>query len=139
MLGGNPICFLSVFSGLHDCYYCSNIIISLFSSFVTSLASDCKKFKSCDMLSRNTFCLLDGKIPHKSPDHLFDLNCFDSMIHTITFRAFPLSFLIWVAEVFLKNYLLSAIMFFTNSAPFYLFLILQTLSLLFLCKNFWAI
>jgi len=33
----------SVFSGLDDCYYCSNIIVSLFSCFVPSLAADCKK------------------------------------------------------------------------------------------------
>ena len=33
-----------------------------------------RKFKNCDMLSRNRFCLLDGKIRQKSPDHLFDLN-----------------------------------------------------------------
>src|SRR3954470_11732671 len=44
-----------------------------FSSFVPSLASDCKKVKSWCMLSRNRFCLLDGKILDKSPDHLFDL------------------------------------------------------------------
>ena len=43
LLGGNPICFFFCFSGLHVCYYCSNIIVSLFSSFVPSLATDCKK------------------------------------------------------------------------------------------------
>src|SRR3954471_12219352 len=39
------------------------------------------------MLSRNRFCLLDGKNRDKSPDHLFDLNFFDSMLHTIVFQA----------------------------------------------------
>ena len=34
---------LSVFSGLDVYYYCSNIIVSLLSSFVPSLASDFKK------------------------------------------------------------------------------------------------
>src|SRR4051812_814463 len=29
LLGGNPICFPSVLSGLDDCYYYCNIIVSL--------------------------------------------------------------------------------------------------------------
>ena len=91
------------------------------------------------MLSRNRFCLLDGKIRHKSPDHLFYLNFFDSMLYTIVFLASVLSFLIWVAEVPRKNYLLSAGLFFTGSAMFCVFSVLQTLSLLFLCKNFLAV
>src|SRR4051812_28433280 len=91
------------------------------------------------MLSRNRFRLLDGKIRDKSPDHIFDLNCFDSMLHTIIFQASVLSYLIGVAEVFLENSFLSAILFFLDFAPVYLFAVLQTLSLLFLCKNFWAI
>ena len=53
-----------------------------------------KNLKSCDMLSRNRFCLLDRKILTKSPDHLFDRNFFDSMLHTITFQASVQSFLI---------------------------------------------
>ena len=91
------------------------------------------------MLSRNRFCLLDGKIHHKSPDHLFDLNVFDSMLYTIGFLPSVLSFLIWVAEVPRKNYLLSAGLFFPDSATFCFFSVLQTLSLLFLCKNFLAV
>src|SRR3954469_2234441 len=63
-----------------------------FSSFVPSLASDCKKVKSWCMLSRNRFCLLDGKIRDKSPDHLFDLNFFNSILHTIVFQASVLSY-----------------------------------------------
>ena len=55
------------------------------------------------MLSRNRFCPLDGKIRDKSPDHLFDLNVYDSMLRTIIFQASILSFLIWVAEVRRKN------------------------------------
>src|SRR3954471_24807711 len=62
-----------------------------FSSFVPSLASDCKKIKSWYMLSRNRFCLLDGKIHDKSPYHIFDLNIYDSMIHAIIFQASVLS------------------------------------------------
>src|SRR3954470_19345937 len=58
-----------------------------FSSFVPSLASDCRKVKSWYMLSRNRFCLLDGKNRKKSPDHLFDINFFDSMLHEISFQA----------------------------------------------------
>src|SRR3954466_4561512 len=89
------------------------------------------------MLSRNRLCLLDGKIHDKSPDHLFDLNCFDSMIHTIIFQASVQSFLIGVAEVPRKNSLLSAVLFFSASAPVFLFEVLQSLSLIFLCKFFW--
>ena len=66
-----------------------------FQALCQVLASDCKKmFKSCDMLSRNRFCLLDRKIHHKSPDHLFDLNFFDSMLYTIIFLVSVLSFFI---------------------------------------------
>ena len=88
------------------------------------------------MLSRNRLCLLDGKNSHKSSDHLFDLNCFDSMIHTIIFQSSVMSFLIWVAEVPRNNSFLSAILYFSTSVPVFLFAVLQSLSLLFLCKNF---
>ena len=91
------------------------------------------------MLSRNRFCLLDGKIPHKSPDHLFYLNFFDSMLYIISFLASVLSFFIWIAEIFPKNSLLSAGMFFIDSALFYRFSVLRILSLIFICKNFLAI
>src|SRR3954463_16129071 len=90
------------------------------------------------MLSRNRLCLLDGKIHDKSPDHLFDLNCFESMLHTIVFQASVQSFLISVAEVPLKNYFLCVILFFSASAPVFPLVALQILSLLFLCKLFWA-
>ena len=90
------------------------------------------------MLSRNRLCLLDGKILNKSPDHLFDLNLFDSMLHSITFQASVQSFLIWVAEVPRKNSPFSAVLFFSASAPVFLFAVLQSLSLFFLCKIFWA-
>ena len=90
------------------------------------------------MLFRNRLCLLDGKIHDKSLDHLFDLNFFESMPHTIIFPASFLSFLIRVAEVPQKNSFLSAILFFSAFLPVYLFAVLQTLSLIFLCKNFWA-
>ena len=62
-------------------------------------------------MSRNRFCLLDGKICDKSPDNIFNLHVFDSMLHIIIFQASVLSFLIWVAEVFPKNSLLSTILF----------------------------
>ena len=91
------------------------------------------------MLSRKQILSLDRKIRIKSPDHLFDLNFFDSVLYTIGFRASVLSFLIWVAEVPRKNYLLHAGLFFTDSVLFCLFFVLQTLGLLFLCKNLLAI
>src|SRR3954467_11167236 len=79
-----------------------------------------RKCKSWGLLSRNRFCLLDGKILNKSPDHLFDLNFFDSMIHTIVFQASVQSFLISVAEVPRKNFPFSAILFFSASVPVFL-------------------
>src|ERR1043165_1788680 len=90
------------------------------------------------MLSRNRFCLLDEKIRDKSPDHLFDLNVFDSMLHKIVLLASVQSFLIRVAEVPRKNSSFSAVLFFSASSPVFLFAVLHSLSLLFLCKLFWA-
>ena len=98
-----------------------------------------RKFKSCDALCRKQILSLDRKIRIKSPDHLFGLNFFDSVLYTIVFQASVLSFLIGVAEVPRKSHLLPAVLFFTDSVLFCLSLILQTLSLLFLCKNLLAI
>ena len=94
-----------------------------------------RKFKSCDALCRKQILSLDRKIRIKSPDHLFGLNFFDSVLYTIVFQASVLSFLIGVAEVPRKSHLLPAVLFFTDSVLFCLFLILRALSLLFLCKN----
>src|ERR1043165_7281982 len=91
------------------------------------------------MLYRNRLCLLDGKIQDKSPDHLFDLNFFDSMLHTITFHVSVQSFLIVIAEVPRKNSFLSAVLSFSASVPVFPFAVLQSLSLIFLCKNFWEV
>ena len=82
---------------------------------------------------------LDRTIHIKSPDHLFGLNCFDSVLYIIVFRASVLSFLIRVAEVPLKNHLLPAVLFFTDSVLFCLTFTLQIKNLLFLCKNLLAI
>ena len=98
-----------------------------------------RKFKSCDALCRKQILSLDRKIRIKSPDHLFGLNFFDSVLYIIVFRASVLSFLIRVVEVPRKNHLLPAVLFFTDSVLFCLFFVLQTLSLLFLCKNLLAI
>jgi len=87
------------------------------------------------VLSRKQILSLDRKIRIKSPDHLFGLNCFDSVLYTIVFQASVLSFLIGVAEVPRKSHLLPAVLFFTDSVLFCLFLILRALSLPFLCKN----
>src|SRR4051812_37515476 len=87
------------------------------------------------MLSRNRLCLLDVKIRKKSPVHIFDLNCFDSMVHTIVLQASVLSVLISVAEVLRKNYLLSYVLFFTDSVLFYLFAVLQPLSFFFFART----
>src|SRR3954466_15705254 len=50
-----------------------------------------RKIKSWRMLSRNRFCLLDGKIRDKSPYHLFDLNFCDNMLHKIIFQVYVLN------------------------------------------------
>ena len=60
------------------------------------------------------------------------------MLHTITFQASVQSFLIWVAEVPRKNSPFYVVLFFSASAPVFRFAVLQSLSLLFLCKLFWA-
>ena len=91
------------------------------------------------MLSRKQILSLERKIRIKSPDHLFDLIFFDSVIYTIVKLSYVLSFFIWVVEVPRKNSLLPAVLFFTDSATFCLSSLLQTLSLLFLCKNFLAL
>src|SRR4051812_656180 len=89
------------------------------------------------MLSRNRLSLLDGKIHDKSPDHLFDLNFFDSMLHTIVFQASVQSFFDFSCRSALKKFFLSAVLFFSTSAPVFPLVVLQTLSLLFLCKLIW--
>src|ERR1043165_4056176 len=65
-----------------------------FSSFVPSLAPDCKKGQKLVHAIQKQICLLDEIICVKSPDHLFDLNFFYSMFHTITFQASVLGFFI---------------------------------------------
>src|ERR1041384_8136816 len=69
--------FCSVLSGLDDCYYCINIIVSLFfklcAKFSLRLHESSKVGACCP---ENRLCLLDGKIRDKSPDHIFDLNFF---------------------------------------------------------------
>ena len=89
------------------------------------------------MLSRNKFCLLDGKILNKSPDHLFDLNFLTACSIQLAFRPLFKVFLIWVAEVPRKNSPFSDVLFFSASAPVFRFAVLQSLSLLFICKLFW--
>ena len=91
------------------------------------------------MLSRKQILSLDRKIRIKSPDHLFGLNCFDSVLYIIVFRVSVLSFLIWVAEVSRTGQLLLAVLFFTDSVLFCLTFTLQIKNLLFLCKNLLAI
>ena len=89
--------FTFSFSGLDACYYYSNIIVSFFklcAKFSLRLQERSKVVTCC---SENRFCLLDGKISLKSPDHLFDPNFLDSMLYTIFFLPSVLSFFIWVA------------------------------------------
>src|SRR3954471_21714500 len=87
----------------------------------------------------NRFCPRDGKNKNKSPVHIFELNILHSMLYIITELSCVLSFLIRVAEVPPKNSLLPVVLFFIDSATFCLSSLLQTLSLLFICKIFLAI
>ena len=91
------------------------------------------------MLSRKQIISFDRKIRIKSPDHLFGLNFFDSILYIIFFRASVLSFFIWVAAVSRTDQLLPAVLFFTDSVLFCLTFTLQIKNLLFLCKNLLAI
>ena len=70
------------------------------------------------MLSRKQILSLDRKIRIKSPDHLFGLNFFDSVLYTIVFRASVLSFFIRVAEVPRTNHLCSVFHIFCPVLPF---------------------
>src|ERR1041385_6959589 len=63
-----------------------------FSALCQVIASFDKGSKSCDMLSRKQILSLDIQIRIKSPDHLFDMNFFDSMLYTIVKISYVLSF-----------------------------------------------
>src|SRR3954467_97343 len=91
------------------------------------------------MLSRKQILSSYRKIRIKSPDHLFGLKFFHSVIYIIVFQAYVLSFLSGVAEVPRKNHLLPAGLFFTDSVLFCLFFVLRAFSLLFFCKNFMVV
>ena len=127
---------LSVFSGLDVCYYCSNIIVSLFSSFVPSFSlrwQEKSKVLTC-CPETDSVCLTEK----------FVIN------HQIIF-------LIWIflqyalyncisgvcSEFFYLSCRSSPKKLFTACWPVFhwfchvfFFSVLQTLSLLFLCKNF---
>ena len=130
--------FCSVLSGLDDCYYCSNIIVSLLfklcAKFNLGLQERSKVGACC--LETDSVCLTEKfAINHQIIFLIWNL--FDSMLHTISFQASVQSFLIWVVEVPRKNSPFSTVLFFSASAPVFRFAVLQSLSLLFLCKLFW--
>ena len=92
---GFYFCFCSVLSGLDDFYYCSNIIVSLLFKFCAKFSlrlQERSKVGTC-CPEIDSVCLM-GKNWNKSPDHLFDLNFFESMLHTITFQTSVQSFFI---------------------------------------------
>src|SRR3954463_8687843 len=86
--------FCSVLSGLDDCYYCRNIIVSLFfklcAKFSLRLQESTKVGACCP---ETDFVCLTEKNRDKSPGHLFDLNFSYRMLHTIVFQASVQSFL----------------------------------------------
>ena len=106
-----------------------------FQALCQVLSSGDKWIKSCDMLSKNRFCLLDGKIRIKSPDHLFDLKFLHSMLYIIGKFSTIFSFFIWATEVPPKNWLLYVVLFFPDSSLFCASPVLQFLRMLFICKN----
>src|SRR3954469_18836112 len=63
-----------------------------FSSFVPSLASECMKVQKLELAVQKQILSFDEKIRDKLPYHLFDLNFFDSMLHTIILLASVQSF-----------------------------------------------
>lgn len=110
-----------------------------FQALCQVIAFDCNKVPKLWHVVQKQIMSAWRKNRQKSPDHLFDLNCFDSMIYIISFWESLLSFLIWVVEVPRINYLLPDVLFFTNSVMFCVFNVLQILSLLFICKKLLAI
>src|SRR4051812_47547666 len=94
LVGRQPKMFLLLF--LVVLMFVTTVATSLylyFSALCQVIASYDKGSKSCDMLSRKQILSLDRKIRIKSPDHLFDLNFFDSMIYAIVKLSYVLSFL----------------------------------------------
>src|SRR4051812_7686445 len=87
------------------------------------------------MLSRNRLCLLDGKIHHKSLDHLFDLIfltiCSIQLASCVCSKFFDFICMSTPKKLFTTCWSL-----FTNSTMFCVFTVLQILILLSLCKNF---
>src|SRR3954463_41247 len=88
------------------------------------------------MLSRNRFCLLDGKIHDKSPDHHFDLNLFESMIHTINFQEYVQSFFALSCRSASKKFFSLCCSIFLSFCPCFYFRSFANLKLAFLWKNF---
>src|SRR3954468_7178188 len=73
---------------LDDFYFCSNIIVSLFFSFVP------REVKVVTCCPENRFCPRDQKNSRKFPVHIFELKFLHSMIYTITKLPYVLNFLI---------------------------------------------
>src|ERR1041385_4512988 len=65
-----------------------------FQALCQVIASYDKGSESCDMLSKNRFCLRDGENRIKSPVHIFELNFLQSVLYKITEQSYVLSFLI---------------------------------------------
>ena len=89
------------------------------------------------MLSRNRLCLLDRKIHDKSPDHIFDMYFLQydpyNYLSRVCSKFFDLS-----CRSSSKKFFSLCCSIFLSFCPCLLFADLQSLSLLFLCKIFWA-
>ena len=135
LLGGNPIFCPFVLSGLDDCYYCSNIIVYLLFKLCAKFSlrlQEREKVGAC-CPETDSVCLTEKfSINHQIWIFLTAWSI------QLPFRHLFKVFLIWVAEVPRKNSPFSAVLFFSASAPVFLFAVFQSLSFLFLCKLFWA-
>ena len=109
--------FFSVLSGLDDCYYFINIIVSL-------LFKLCAKF-SLRLQERSKVGACCPETDYVCLTEKFSIN------HQIIF-------LIWIVLTACSIQLPWRRLFFSASAPVFLFAVLQSLSLLFLWKIFWA-
>ena len=143
LLGDNP-CYLyfkfvlSVLSGLDVCYYCSNIIVSLLfklcAKFSLRLQERSKVGACCP--ETDSVCLTEKfSINHQIIFLIWIILTAGSI--QLPFRRLFKVF--WFElQKYLEKILFSAVLFFSASAPVFLFAVLQSLTLLFHCKPFWV-
>ena len=131
--------FPSVLSGLDDCYYCSNIIVSLLFKLCAKFSLWLQKRSKVGACCPETdFVCLTEKIPINHQIIFLIWNFWQYAPYNYILGVCYEFFYLCCRSIF-KNSLLSDVRFFTNSAPLYILLVLQILSFVFLVKNFWEI